>query len=330
MNFFSQNFARATDRQTKQPHQSPKLLGQNKIMSELCTYFVKVPSGTDIVQCLRDFTAKHNLRAAFLIHCTGQICKAKIRLAEATAGFDPIREVSGICQIESLVGTLSNGRHLHVSLTDKHGEVVGGHVFGPLVASGTVEAVVGECRDLSFIRSHDIQTGYGELVAKTRDQVPEKPPLSSPQQEGQGKSNMAADAGSAVRAFAIRLGPGEDIVENLKSLVGRENLKAAFIMSCVGSVTKAKIRFADSPTNKAIDMEGHYEIVSLVGTLADVPHLHIALSDKDGHVIGGHVLENLIVYTTAELVIGECTDYHMTRELDSRTGFHELQVKKIN
>ena len=58
--------------------------------SQLCAYLLKIHSGSDIVKYLRDFTEKHNLSAAFLIHCVGDICDAKIRLAEATAGFNPV------------------------------------------------------------------------------------------------------------------------------------------------------------------------------------------------------------------------------------------------
>lgn len=38
------------------------------------------------------------------------------------------------------------------------------------------------------------------------------------------------------------------------------------------------------------------EIVSLVGTLSSVGghHLHMSLSDKDGHVFGGHVFGKII------------------------------------
>ena len=49
-------------------------------------------------------------------------------------------------------------------------------------------------------------------------------------------------------------------------------------------------------------MEGHYEIVSLEGT---PNNLKISLSDKDGHVTTGHVAGELIVFTTAELVLAE-------------------------
>ena len=57
-------------------------------------------------------------------------------------------------------------------------------------------------------------------------------------------------------------------------------------------------------------------------------HLHICLADKEGKTVGGHVLGDLEVFTTAEVVIGEATDLHFTREMDSRTGFPELVVQK--
>jgi len=72
---------------------------------------------------------------------------------------------------------------------------------------------------------------------------------------------------------------------------------------------------------------GPFEIVSLVGTLSgDNGHLHISLSDAHGHMIGGHVIGGLYIFTTAEIVIGECVDLKFTREHDDFTGFHELVI----
>lgn len=72
------------------------------------------------------------------------------------------------------------------------------------------------------------------------------------------------------------------------------------------------------------------EIVSLVGTLSSVGghHLHISLSNKDGAVIGGHVHGEMNVFTTAEIVIGECVDLTFAREYDYQSGFEELAVAK--
>lgn len=76
--------------------------------------------------------------------------------------------------------------------------------------------------------------------------------------------------------------------------------------------------------------EGPFEIVSLVGTLSAGGHLHISLSDKEGHVIGGHVVGDLIIHTTAEVVIGYCSGFTFSREYDSQTGFKELVVLNHN
>ena len=50
--------------------------------------------------------------------------------------------------------------------------------------------------------------------------------------------------------------------------------------------------------------EGHFEIVSLVGTIDPdgQHHMHIAISDGDGAVHGGHVYSDHIVYTTGKFV----------------------------
>ena len=46
--------------------------------------------------------------------------------------------------------------------------------------------------------------------------------------------------------------------------------------------------------------EGHFEIVSLVGTIDPdgQHHLHISISDAEGDVFGGHVFAEHIIYTT--------------------------------
>lgn len=74
-----------------------------------------------------------------------------------------------------------------------------------------------------------------------------------------------------------------------------------------------------------IDLTTGQEIVSLQGTLSHGGHLHCALADVAGKVTGGHLLE-LIVDTTAEVVIGECTALAFKRVYDQTTGFNELVI----
>ncbi len=73
----------------------------------------------------------------------------------------------------------------------------------------------------------------------------------------------------------------------------------------------------------------HFEILSLVGTVSGGNgHLHISLGRHDGSVIGGHVMGDHIVYTTAEVVMGECCGLEYNREFDEASGWPELVVKE--
>lgn len=73
----------------------------------------------------------------------------------------------------------------------------------------------------------------------------------------------------------------------------------------------------------------HYEVLALNGTVsARGTHLHICLSDNNGGTIGGHVMGDLIVFTTMELMLGEPTDVVLSREDDAATGYDELTLKK--
>ena len=50
---------------------------------------------------------------------------------------------------------------------------------------------------------------------------------------------------SPLSCFAMRLKPGQEIRECLLSYVKENNLKAPFVLSCVGSVTSATLRLAN-------------------------------------------------------------------------------------
>jgi uncharacterized protein len=45
---------------------------------------------------------------------------------------------------------------------------------------------------------------------------------------------------------SIRLKPGKDLLDELADYVNKNDIHAAFIMTCVGSLTKATIRMAYS------------------------------------------------------------------------------------
>ncbi len=88
----------------------------------------------------------------------------------------------------------------------------------------------------------------------------------------------------------------------------------------------ARIRLAglQQPTR----LSGDLEILSLAGTLSrDGAHLHIAVADSRGQVVGGHLAHGSLVRTTAELVVGLLPEWRFRRELDPATGWPELVIE---
>lgn len=129
------------------------------------------------------------------------------------------------------------------------------------------------------------------------------------------------------RFFALRLLPGQDPIEELQRFARDRKLNAAFVASCAGSLTRVCIRFANQP--QPVTLQGHFEIVSLSGTLHGAGrHLHVAVADSTGATFGGHLMPGSAVYTTAEIVIGELEGVGFEREPDSTTGYRELVPRR--
>lgn len=127
--------------------------------------------------------------------------------------------------------------------------------------------------------------------------------------------------------YALRLKPGQDLQAVIVEAVATHHIEAGWIATAVGSLTHYNIRFANQPEGAA--GEGHFEIVSLVGTLSiNGNHLHLSISDSTGKTLGGHLLEGCKVYTTAEIVIHATDKYIFTREKDGTTPWEELQVRE--
>ena len=133
-----------------------------------------------------------------------------------------------------------------------------------------------------------------------------------------------------LRAYAFRLTPGTDLQEALERLTREHDLRAACILSCVGSLVRARLRMpgAIGEAELFTTFDEPMEIVSLTGTLCpDGLHVHISLSRRDGACIGGHLARGCIVNTTAEVVIGELTEVEFHRPPDPATGYDELTVQ---
>lgn len=133
-----------------------------------------------------------------------------------------------------------------------------------------------------------------------------------------------------MRQKTVRLKSGQYLKEEIEKIACDEDIRAGVLLSVVGGLENAKLRMPGAkPEDQVVkEWRGPFEIVAGTGTLSkEGCHIHIALSDKGGQVIGGHLKDGCVVSNTAEIVLGIFDDVTYKRVLDKNTGFEELEVE---
>ena len=101
-----------------------------------------------------------------------------------------------------------------------------------------------------------------------------------------------------MRTLAVRLTPGTDLKAELMRLTEAHALRAGLILTCVGSLARARLRMPGAAGAPEVyrTFDEPMEIVSLTGTLSpDGLHIHISLSRADGACLGGHLATGCLV-----------------------------------
>ena len=131
----------------------------------MLTYAIRLRPGADLKPELVRITREYQLQAGFILTCVGSLQVAALRLAN-----QPDTTIyHGKYEIVSLVGTLcADGPHLHISLSDGQGNVIGGHLQDGCAVYTTAEIVIGEMEEARFTREMDPESGYEELVVRAR------------------------------------------------------------------------------------------------------------------------------------------------------------------
>ena len=131
-----------------------------------------------------------------------------------------------------------------------------------------------------------------------------------------------------MRNYTFRLKPGQDLFDSISLFVTENDINAGCVLSGVGSLRRAAIRFANQEI--VVDLEGYFEIVSLTGTVSVYgSHLHLSISDGEGKTIGGHFESGCKIYTTAEVVLASFEEVVYRREMDGDSGYEELVVYQV-
>jgi hypothetical protein len=120
------------------------------------------------------------------------------------------------------------------------------------------------------------------------------------------------------------LDKGTDIINGLTAVLKKNNITAGMV-SGIGAVSEAQIGYFNAQT-KIYEMKSfqeNMEIVSLKGNIsvkdrAIFPHLHVVLSGRDFHAVGGHLFSGTVYAFEFEVVPFENTPF--VREFDENTG----------
>ena len=138
-------------------------------------------------------------------------------------------------------------------------------------------------------------------------------------------------AQGAPTTHVLRLSPGDDLrgalVTAFAELSRVHGVKAGCVISCVGSLSRAVLRYAAE--DRGTETFGPLELITLSGTLSTGGvHLHASIADAQGRMTGGHLMPGCVVRTTAEVVLALLPEWEFEREMDAATGFKELVVRR--
>jgi len=128
--------------------------------------------------------------------------------------------------------------------------------------------------------------------------------------------------------YTFRLKPNDDMFDAIEAFVKERQIEAGCVLSAVGSLTHAVLRFANREYHS--EFIGFFEIVSITGTVSiHGSHIHMSISDGDGKTIGGHLVSGCKIYTTAEIVLAVFDDVVYKREIfENDSGYEELVIYK--
>jgi len=113
------------------------------------------------------------------------------------------------------------------------------------------------------------------------------------------------------RVFVARIMPDEDLIDAIKEIVKKHNIKAGLI-NVIGALKKFTVGYFDLNTKeyKFKTFEEDVELISSMGNISykdgePIIHMHISVGKDDYGIIGGHLSQPSIISITGEVYIYE-------------------------
>ncbi|MFO7708842.1 MAG: DNA-binding protein [Desulfobacterales bacterium] len=148
--------------------------------------------------------------------------------------------------------------------------------------------------------------------------------------------NAVSEPGRLTKVIAMRLHPGEDLIEAITGACVAQGMACGAILSCIGSLQRASFFTAVPLANKMgagygdpVALEGPLELVSAQGTIGLDPesglvvHMHGTLGDGRGNLFGGHLIKGRCpILITGEVMIAFLDGVRCVRAHDAETDMN--------
>lgn len=126
------------------------------------------------------------------------------------------------------------------------------------------------------------------------------------------------------RSLLIRLDHGSDIIAEMTEIAGNLEIVTG-VFSAIGALSSAELGYYDQVKHEygKIAVEEPVELVSFSGNISvrdgqPFVHAHAVLADRDGKVLGGHLMKGCVF--AAEVHLQELLGQPLVRVHDPTTG----------
>jgi predicted DNA-binding protein with PD1-like motif len=123
---------------------------------------------------------------------------------------------------------------------------------------------------------------------------------------------------SVRRVHILRIDPGEDVLESVKSFLKAASIRQAVVLGGYGTLAAYHLHWVTHnriPTdNRFGRAEGGMELLSMNGLVVDgEPHIHMTLSTPEG-AFGGHLEPGCVAYVLCEVFFAEVEGVNLSRQ----------------
>jgi predicted DNA-binding protein with PD1-like motif len=126
----------------------------------------RILPGQDLRLTIEEFAREHAVKAGCVISLVGNLSKVVLRMADGKT----VKEWEGLYEIVSATGTVSpEESHIHISVSDHEGKVIGGHLKVGAIVDLTAELVLLAFDDVEYSREYEEATGYDMLMVKRKE-----------------------------------------------------------------------------------------------------------------------------------------------------------------